>query len=342
MTLAFPEARRFCLWNDDPTRFPGVEESWLARSPLRRSKPAALPFMRAAGRGADLGGADLVLSSSHVFGHAIASRAARRGIRAFAYVHSPARYIWAPEYDPRGRSLPVRTVAPALRRVDRRSVDPRVSYAANSAFVAERMAEAWGVEARVIHPPVAVANIVQSMERPLSEQDAEAARQLPAEFVLGASRLVDYKRVDAAIDLGSSLGVPVVIAGDGPDRERLQAVADSAGVRVQFLGRVSDRLLHELYRRALLFVFAAVEDFGIMPLEAVTAGAPVVVNREGGAWEGVSATGAGASCDPDDPDELRAAAETAIGLRSVAGSAATADFADELFRSRVVEWTSGE
>src|SRR5690606_22739556 len=121
----------------------------------------------------------------------------------------------------------------------------------------------------------------------LSEADAAVASALPSAFVLGASRLVPYKRVDAAIIAGEAAGLPAVIAGDGPDRARLAALAARASIPVTFLGRTSDALLRELYRRATVYVFAPIEDFGIMPVEAMAAGTPVIARDIGGAAETV-------------------------------------------------------
>lgn len=339
MGLAFPSAVQYCLWNDDPTRFPRVHETWLRRTPLRRNKALALPFLRAAQRSIPVDAFDVVFSSSHVFGHYTATRAARRGVRAFVYAHSPARYIWSPEIDARGRSLPVRTVAPPLRWLDRRSASSTVHYAANSEFVRRRIADSWRVDAEVIHPPVSIHEIQDSLSLSLSDADQKTLDSLPDSFILGASRLIDYKRLDLVLRLGESLGKAVVIAGDGPLLEELSIAAGEASVRVLLLGRVSDRLLHELYRQTELFVFLAIEDFGIMPVEAVAAGAPVLVNVSGGASEGVRNSEAAVACDPNDWPATVAAAKDAMSLKGAARPDAVDDLSNEAFRSTIQEWT---
>lgn len=288
--------RRLCLWNDAPARFGDVEESWLSRTPAKRNKAVALPLMPAAWRSCSLGDVDRVIVSSHAFAHHLAGRAARRGIASYAYIHTPARYVWAPDLDVRGASNTARLVSRMLKPWDRRAASDLVQYAANSTFVRQRVQESWGVDSRVIYPPVDVERIQQVDDwLPLVADGREQDRieRLPDSFVLGASRLVPYKRLDLAIRLGETLGLPVVIAGDGPDRPRLESISRLASVPVDFLGRVSTEALYALYARASVFSFLPIEDFGIMPVEAIASGTPVVVSEFGGARESAQATGGG-------------------------------------------------
>lgn len=335
---AFPDADQYCLWNEDPARFPRARETWLSRTPLRRSKAAALPFLRSGLRSVPVEDYEVVVASSHAFGHYNAYRAVRHGGRGFAYVHSPARYVWAPDHDVRGQSRAVRSVAPLMRHLDRRTVSTDVHYAANSAFVRDRIRTAWGVDADVIHPPVAVDEITATLATPLDDRDAEVVDGLPEGYLLGASRLVGYKRVDQVVELAAALGRPVVVAGEGPEEPALRDLATRRGVHAVFVGRVSDRLLYELYRRAALFVLLAVEDFGIMPLEAVAAGAPVLVNHDGGAWEGVGGTGAGERTRAEDPRMVVEAARRATARKDAAGPDAVRAFSHPVFRRTVREW----
>ena len=336
--LAVPHCRAVCLWNGNPVRFSGVEETWLARSPLRGQKAAAMPFMGSAWKRVDLTDVERVVVSSHAFSHHLASRAADCGIPAFAYIHSPARYVWAPDLDDRGNSLVGRLGRSYFRRWDRRHVSQGVNYSANSQFVAKRVADAWGVNALVIYPPVDIERI-QSFDGELSDVDNATVRALPAHFVLGASRFVPYKNVDAAISAGEILGLPVVLAGTGPDEPRLRALAEQARTPVIFAGRVSDSLLLEMYRRAALFVYMAVEDFGIMPVEAMASGTPVLVNEVGGARESVLAVSGGLTSgwrnsrfvDP-------AVVEKALTVDMKGSKSAVAKFSPSSFRGNLLSW----
>lgn len=300
----FPEARVACLWNDAPDRFGrDVEETWLARTPLRRSKALAFPFLSKAWNSVGLEGVERLVASSHASSHHLASRAAELGIASFAYVHSPPRYIWAPELDRRGAKWPARVGRRHFQRVDQQRISRRVSIAANSQFIRARIANSWGMDSTVIYPPVDVERI-QSVQdwREEIEDPAELAAvlALPECFVLGASRLVPYKRLDSAILAGERLDLPVVIVGSGPDEERLRALAGRSRVPVTFFGRASTPALYALYQRTSLFVFLAIEDFGIMPVEAMAVGTPVLVPTIGGARESVESVGGGIAIGDSD------------------------------------------
>lgn len=348
MVAAFPDARLHALWNDAPERFPHATESWLARTPLRRSKAAALPLLPATWRRTNSADADWVLVSSHLFAHHVGGPVRPDGPPKFVYVHTPARYVWTPEDDARGRHPVARLLAPSLRRLDRRRAGEGAHFAANSAFVQERIAQTWQQEADVIHPPVRVERLqsVPSWADTLGAEDAAALAALPAEFVptdyvLGASRFVDYKRLDLAVRTGEALGLPVVLAGAGPQRAELAALADAATVPVTIVDRPSDALLYALLQRARLFVFPPVEDFGIMPVEAMALGTPVLVNARGGARESVEALGGGAVFESTDPAELARAADTAMRVDAAAAARAAAPlFGEAAFRTRLSAWMS--
>lgn len=301
MVEAFPDADLLTLWNDDAeNRYPGrpVRESWLARTPFRRSKALALPFMPSAWRNR-VGGYDWALVSSHAFAHHVTFRGSSADFRKYVYVHTPARYLWAPELDARGQGVLPRLIGPSLKRLDRRRAQETTEFAANSEYVRARIQRAWGRDARVIYPPVEVDRItsVPDWGERLTEPEHALLDGLPRPFVLGASRFIPYKRLDLVIAAGGAAHLPVVLAGSGPEESRLRVQGREAPVPVQFVHEPSDALLYALYQAAAVFVFPAVEDFGIMPVEAMAAGTPVVVGPEGGARETVidGVTGAVAS-----------------------------------------------
>lgn len=342
IAAAIPGSDLQCLWNDAPERFHGVAETWLARTPLRRSKPAALPLMSAAWRSVDLDPYERVISSSHAFGHQLAARAAEAGKEAYAYVHTPARYVWFAEFDERGNTVAARSAAALLKRQDRKRSSAKVHYAANSEFVRTRIQQVWDVDAEVIYPPVAVERIqsVANWADRVSGPEVEILAALPDTFILGASRLIEYKRLDLAMEVGQSLGLPVVIAGDGPYAPELKAMGAAMTVPVLFTGRVSDELLYALYQRASLFVFMAIEDFGIMPVEAIAAGTPALVNEMGGSSESVASSGAGAAARIDHADSILAAAKVALDLDRSEIAAAADRFSESNFRRAITTWTA--
>ncbi|MEW2013644.1 MULTISPECIES: glycosyltransferase [Microbacterium] len=285
LSETFPDAERWCLWNDSNGRFEGVNETVLARSPLRGKKALSVPFMPLAWRMLPERDADWVLVSSHAFAHHARFRGPARDVPKLVYAHTPARYVWVPEADGRGRGLPARALSSALRPLDRARAQEPVAIAANSQYVADRILNTWGREAEVIYPPVDVDRFAS--EPDLRERDLRILKALPDRFVLGASRFVEYKRLEEAIRVGALADIPVVLAGGGPDEARLRAVAESSAAAVHFVSDPSQALLSALYRRAALLVFAPIEDFGIMPVEAMASGTPVLVNAVGGAAESV-------------------------------------------------------
>lgn len=340
MAQAFPDAGIRSLWDDTHgERYPGRElrETWLARTPVRRHKalalPLAVPTWRLLGGPADV---EWMLVSSHLFAHH--ARVLGRDVPKYVYAHTPARYLWNPELDERGASPAVRAVAPLFRRIDRQRAQEAAAVAANSAFVRERIQRAWGRDAVVIHPPVSVDRILSTDDWRTEVTDAGERRlldALPDVFVLGASRFVRYKSLDKVIDAAARAGVPAVIAGSGPDEARLRTAAATAGVPVSFAISPSDALLYALMQRAAAFVFPAVEDFGIMPVEAQATGTPVVTGPTGGQVESFIDGTSGLAAASTDPIDLAAAISSAIDLPRFDPRAAVSSFDETVFVEKI-------
>jgi glycosyltransferase involved in cell wall biosynthesis len=343
MVETFPEAEVWCLWNDVPeSRYPArfVRESWLARTPLRRTKAVALPFMPMTWRTHRSASADWILASSHLFAHHVSLRGHNAGVKKFAYVHTPARYLWTPELDVRGAGWLPRLVSPSLRTLDRRRAQELYRVATNSEYVRARIQVAWEREAEVIYPPVKVARIqsVASWADELNEAERIVFDRLPCPFVLGASRFIEYKRLDLVIDAGESVSLPVVLAGSGPGERELRKRAAQARVPVYFIHNPSDAMLYALYEAAHVFVFPAVEDFGIMPVEAAATGTPVIVNVAGGASESVEHGVTGFSTDFGDPGELRRLMVESATLSASMIAQHSLRFDEERFKSKLRDW----
>ncbi|MEZ3159172.1 glycosyltransferase [Microbacterium sp. BWT-B31] len=341
---ALPDSRFYALWSDDTDRFPAgqVSQSWMARTPLRRHKALGLPLMSHTWRHAHVPARpDWVLTSSYVFAHHADFGTRTQGVPKFSYVHTPARYLWEPSLDGRGAGGVFAAARAVLKSADRRAAAHAGDLAANSEFVRRRIQRSWNRDARVIHPPVHAREIIAggqwSARLDAREQDLLAS--LPEHgFLLAASRLVPYKRHDAVIGMGDRLGIPVVVAGSGPERAHLTALAAAASVPVHMLGFVSDAMMRALFQRALAFVFPPVEDFGIIPVEAMAAGCPVIVNRVGGAAESVQDAVTGFHVDPDDPREVAAAVERLGSVDREAARTRAAAFDTERFVEAIREW----
>ncbi len=344
MVGAFPEADLLCLWSDVENRYPGREltETWLARTPLRRSKAAALPLVPATWRNRRPGGYDWALVSSHMFAHHVSFSDQPSDFRKYVYVHSPARYLWNPELDARGQGLLPRLASPALRALDRKRAQEAVSVAANSEFVRDRVRSTWERDAGVIYPPVDVERISRT-ERwadVLEPSDAGQLAALPDQFVLGASRFVSYKCLDLVIEAGEVAGLPVVLAGAGPEESALRERGARASVPVRVLRSPSDPLLFALYQAALAFVFPAVEDFGIMPVEAMAAGTPVVVGPVGGARESVEDGVTGVVAESTAAHALAEAIESCVGLSPTDCVRRARRFGTDVFDRELRSWVS--
>jgi glycosyltransferase involved in cell wall biosynthesis len=340
---AFTDAEIFCLWNDAPERYDRtVHESFLARTPLRGRKALAMPLMPQVWRsGLPSADYDWLLVSSHLFAHQ-AHVSGLDPARKFVYTHTPARYLWEPELDARGNGLLARTAAPGFRALDAHAAQSLQHVAANSAFVRDRIRRTWKVDAEVIHPPVDVQRLQQHDDwtEALDDFELEFMASRPTGYLLGASRFVPYKRLDTVIDAAAASDRPVVIAGGGPDEDRLRAHAESMGADARFVINPSNALLATLMQHASIYLFPAIEDFGIMPVEAMALGTPVLVNAQGGASESVVAGETGIALDDFSSESLRAGVAAAERMRPERCRARAQQFSLERFQREIRDWMS--
>ncbi len=260
-----------------------------------------LPFFPTAIELFDLDRADLVISTSHC-----AAKSVVRSGRAthICYCHSPMRYAWDQfdAYFGTARVGPVtnavlRPILAGLARWDRDTAHRVDRFVANSRFVAGRIGRYYNRPALVLNPPVDTAFFTPGSGEPGS-------------YFLVVSALVPYKRLELAIEAAARVGVPLRIVGTGPDLTRLQS---RAGNTVRFLGALDDNALREQYRGAKAVILPGVEDFGIVPVEAMACGRPVIALDAGGAAETVVAGATGVLVRDPDATDFAAAMDRVSG-----------------------------
>lgn len=344
IVATFPDAQLQSLWNDAPQRFTelSVAETWLARTPLRKSKALALPFMPTTWRHLGRNEADWILCSSHLFSHHARFAGPAREAPKLVYAHTPARYIWTPELDARGNNFAARAARLPLQRLDRQRAQEAKAIAANSEFVRKRIQDCWNRDSVVIHPPVDVQAFADDPTANLTEEEEQVLETLPDTFLLGASRFIPYKRLDLVVSLGVASETPVVLAGDGPSLPELQALADQHPGLVHFVLKPSRALLSALYRRALAYVFPAIEDFGIMPVEAMATGTPVIARDFGGVAESVIHGVTGVHLNDFTGQAGREAVSLAATLHSEDAIARAWQFDKSVFRASLRTWVDTE
>lgn len=212
-----------------------------------------------------------------------------------AMVMTPPRSLWDNELNVRGSKLkwlyrPLSNILNTYLRIWDVSIAKRVDYwSANSNFVARKIKKTYGVEPVVLYPGVEEKYFKKIRD---TEKGQEIIRNLkerftiPDDFVLVVSRLYDYKRVDWAIRACIASGNNLVIVGEGPDRKYLEKISRGHS-NLQFLGHIKDEEVKVLYEISKVLLFCGVEDFGLVPLEAMASGTPVLVYGYGGVLETV-------------------------------------------------------
>lgn len=235
-----------------------------------------LPFMPIAVEQLDLSNYDLILSSSHAVAKGVITSPDQLHI---SYVHSPMRYIWDLQHQylretglshqPYGWII--RYLLHKLRNWDVRSSHHVDYFLANSKFIARRIHKIYRRDAEVIYPPIELAKFSLAIEK--------------EDFFVTASRFVPYKKIDLIVESFAEMpDKKLIVMGDGPEFTKIKAKAKS---NITLLGFVSNEILISYLQRAKAFIFAAEEDFGLLPVEAQACGTPVIAFGKGGALETV-------------------------------------------------------
>lgn len=293
-----PESISTLVWNPDVVPAPGdvpVFTTALQKVPaLRRDPRLALPLLPwYAAKISIPTTSDVALVSSSGFAHNVVA-----AVPKVVYWHTPARWLYAPEDYRLGLPLPgrmlLRVLRPYLERTDRRGVDTTTLHLCNSTLVRDRLRKAYGVDARLLHPPV----------EPLSGPPRPPAVDLPDRFFLTVGRQRGYKNTGLILAAAEQAGVTIVSAGG---RDNGAARRPSSHIS---LGTVSDPELKWLYAHAEALVSASREDFGLTPLEANLEGTPALVAEAGGFLDSVRAGVNGAFFAPESVEACAAAMRT--------------------------------
>lgn len=222
----------------------------------------------------DFSGYDLVLSSSSAYSHGVVVPS---NVTHICYCHSPMRYAWdhASEYIEENhisgfKRIVYSVLMKQLREWDRLSADRPDKYLANSKTVADRLKKYYRLDSDVLYPPVDVKRFSNEGEK--------------GDYFLIVSTLTPYKRIDLAVELFNKIGRKLVIVGDGSHRSYLESIAAS---NIEFKGFLSDEKVKNLMENCRALLFPGEDDFGIVPVEAMACGKPVLAFGKGGALETV-------------------------------------------------------
>lgn len=264
-----PEQRGFIQHKPVTTSF--IQQLPLAKRHFRQY----LLLMPFAVEQFDLSDYDLIISSSHAVAKGVITRPDQLHI---SYIHTPIRYAWEFQHQYLQQSklgwglkgIMARLILHYLRLWDFASANRADVLVANSHYIARRIQKTYRRSATVVYPPVDVQRFQADLPRD--------------NFYLAVARFVPYKRVDLIIAAFAQLGYPLVVIGDGTNCDRMCRLATP---NITLLGYQTDAVVADYLQRCKAFIFAAEEDFGITPVEAQAAGAPVIAYGKGGAVETV-------------------------------------------------------
>ncbi len=224
----------------------------------------------------DLRDFDLIISSSHAVAKGVITSPDQLHI---SYIHSPMRYAWDQmniylknsSYRKLGINLFLRIILQNLREWDYLSSVRIDKIISNSNFTAKRVKKYWGRQSKVIHPPVDTNKFFPNKSR--------------ANYYLSVSRLVPNKRIDLLVKAFNRLDLPLIIIGSGPEKRGLMKIANK---NIKFLGYQNDEKIKAYMEECRAFVYAGIEDFGIAPVEAMAAGAPIIALKRAGILDTVN------------------------------------------------------
>lgn len=281
----------------------------------------------------DLSRYDLVISSS---GNGEAKFIKPKpGTIHMCYCHTPTHFYWAkydeymanPGFHPAWLiRLGLKLLVAPLRKRDFRAAQRVDYFIANSTYIQQNIKRFYKRDSTVIFPPV-------DTEKFLGHEHIVVK---PRGFLI-AGRQVPYKRFDIAVEACSAQNIPLTVIGDGPEHQRLRKIA---GPSINFLGRVSDKVLVEEYAAATALIFPSLEDFGITPVEAIASGTPVIAYKAGGALDYVKPGVTGEFFGRQTADSLLHALGVfrAPTYKKTILQRSALDFSNEIFRDKILRF----
>ena len=275
-----------------------IQTSYLEKFPkfLKKRYQWLLPFFMVAPETFDLRDFDLVISGAGAWSKGVITRLNTVHI---SYLHSPMRFAWETKHG-YVRGFFSRILMSYVRMWDKLASQRPDYLIANSFYTQSRIQKYYRRNSTVIYPPVYDENKDFNFEFPISNFESNSNFQ-NSKYFLVVSRLSPYKKVDVAVEAFNKLGLPLVVVGEGKQKKYLEEIAKD---NVKIVGFVDDKKLMEYYSGARALIFPTDDDFGMVMVEAMGHGAPVIAYRKGGAREIVEDGKTGEFFDAQTPEVL--------------------------------------
>jgi len=258
-----------------------IRTTWLQKLPKNNTFRKFLPVLRRfAFQGLDLRKYDLVISSSGAEAKSV--KKLKPGATHICYCHSPTHYYWS-RYDeyikepgfgvlnPLAR-LGLKLLVGPMRKWDKKAAQRPNYLIANSSHIQKMIKKYYGRESVIVHPPVDVDRF----------QTPSLRAHAPRDGFVVAGRMTPYKKINLAVAACTNLNLPLVVVGDGPMYTQIKNIAGSS---IKFVGAITDADMPRYFSGAKGLIFTGLEDFGIIPIEAMAAGTPVIAYKAGGALD---------------------------------------------------------
>ncbi len=309
-----------------------AETTFIQHLPFAKKKfRAYFPILPFAIESLNLSGYDIVISSSHAFAKGVITYPGQKHI---CYCYTPMRYIWDMQRDYfndhsiKGlKRVYLSYIFHKMRVWDRSNSTSVDRFISISSLISQRISKYYGRESTIIFPPV--------------DTDRFKCHTQKDDYYFTASRLVPYKKIRLIAETFAKNGKKLLIAGDGPDRDEIKK---RVGGNTVMLGAISDEEIVDLMQRAKAFIFASFEDFGIVPVESMACGTPVIAYGKGGALDTIEDGVNGVLFDEQSVESLQSAIDRfeSMHFDSKKVSASAKRFSEERFKEEMKRLISKE